>query len=220
MHNPLRSETEAFRATVAIVAGAGAVVAVALATEPAYGAILAGVLVGFGVGLAWQRSRGREPHKAEIAPGGGTAHRILVIANETVGGGALLSEIANRARGRKSEILVVVPAIERSRLEHWTSDTDRAVDEARDRLSRSLAALGSIGLSARGEVGDSEPNVAIEDALANFAADELIVSTHPPQRSRWLERGVVDRAREEVDLPITHVVVDLERESSRTVAVR
>ena len=39
-----------------------------------------------------------------------------------------------------------------------------------------------------------------------------MISTHPPRRSRWLEHGVVERAREEIDLPITHVVVDLEAE--------
>jgi hypothetical protein len=214
MHNPLRSEAEAFKVTVAIVAGAVAVIVVALATEPVYGAILAGVLIGFGIGLAWQRSRGREPHMAEIAAGDGGTYRILVCANETVEGRALLSEIRNRCRGRNSEIMVIVPAIERSRLEHWASDTDRAVAEARDRLARSLRAIESVGVRARGEVGDSEPNVAIEDALRDFPANELIVSTHPPERSRWLERGVVDRAREEVDLPVTHVVVDLERESA------
>ena len=217
MHNPLSSEAEAFTATVVIVAGAAVVIAVALLTEPIYGAILAGVLVGFGVGIVWQRSRGREPHRAEVARGDGTVHRILVVANETVGGAELLGEIEKRARGRPTEIMALVPAIEGSRLEHWASDTDRAVAEARDRLTRSLAAIESVGLNAHGEIGDSEPNVAIEDALRDFAADELIISTHPPERSRWLERGVVDRAREEVDLPVTHVVVDLER-ASRTAA--
>ena len=51
--------------------------------------------------------------------------------------------------------------------------------------------------------------MAIEDALRVFPADEIVISTHPPDRSRWLERGVVDRAREQIDLPISHVVVDL-----------
>jgi hypothetical protein len=54
--------------------------------------------------------------------------------------------------------------------------------------------------------------VAIEDALAEFDADEVIISTHPPQRSNWLERGVVERARERIDVPVSHVVVDLEQE--------
>ncbi len=77
-------------------------------------------------------------------------------------------------------------------------------------MELSLIAIGGLGLKARGEIGDSDPNVAIEDALRVFPADEIVISTHPPDRSRWLERGVVDRAREQIDLPIAHVVVDLE----------
>jgi GABA permease len=52
----------------------------------------------------------------------------------------------------------------------------------------------------------------MEDGLRMFGADEVIVSTHPPGRSNWLERDVVRRAREHLDVPITHVVVDLERD--------
>ena len=55
--------------------------------------------------------------------------------------------------------------------------------------------------------------VAIEDALRTFGADEIIISTHPEGRSPWFERGVVDKARERFAVPITHVVVDLTRES-------
>ena len=54
--------------------------------------------------------------------------------------------------------------------------------------------------------------MAIGDALRIFPADEIVISTHPQATSRWLENGVVDRAREEIDLPITHVVVDLAAE--------
>ena len=52
----------------------------------------------------------------------------------------------------------------------------------------------------------------MEDALRLFPADEVIISTHPPGRSNWLEHDVVNRAQERFDLPVTHVVVDLERE--------
>jgi GABA permease len=69
--------------------------------------------------------------------------------------------------------------------------------------------MRSAGVEATGEVGDSDPLQAIEDALRTFAPDELIISTHPPDRSHWLERGVVDGARERFALPVTHVVVDL-----------
>jgi GABA permease len=137
-----------------------------------------------------------------------------VVANQTVGGRALLEEIRNRTRGRESEILVVTPALTGSRAEHWASDVDRAIEEARQRMELSVLAIKELGLRARGEVGDCEPNVAIEDSLRVFPADEIIISTHPPERSKWLEHGVVDRAREEIDLPITHVVVDLEAEAA------
>ena len=75
--------------------------------------------------------------------------------------------------------------------------------------------MSGAGIVARGQVGDHhDPNVAIEDALREFAADEVVISTHPPERSRWLERGVVERAEREVPLPVTHVVVDLEAEQA------
>jgi hypothetical protein len=70
-------------------------------------------------------------------------------------------------------------------------------------------------VSAEGEVGDADPIQAIEDALRTFGADEIIISTHPEGRSQWLERGVVRKARERFDVPITHVVVDLEAETIR-----
>jgi hypothetical protein len=75
--------------------------------------------------------------------------------------------------------------------------------------------MSTAGLAARGQVGDHhDPNTAIEDALREFPADELVISTHPPERSRWLEGGVVERARTEIPLPLTHVVVDLEAEGA------
>ena len=145
--------------------------------------------------------------------------KILVVANETVGGRALLDEIHNRSDGRRSEILVVVPALTASQLEHWASDVDGAIADAQRRLSDSLGTMRAAGLDARGYVGDHhEPSSSIEDALREFPADELIISTHPPERSRWLEQGVVERARREVPLPVTHVVVDLRAEAGRATA--
>ena len=219
MHNPLRSEADAFRWLVAIGIGAAIVIAVALIWRPAAGAAVGAGIIGFGGGLLWRSSRGSLPRKAEVTRGGDGRHRVLVCANQTVGGRALLEEIRNRSRGRDTEILVVTPALTGSRAEHWASDVDRAMEEARQRMELSLLAIKDLGLRARGEVGDSEPNVAIEDALRVFPADEIIISTHPPERSKWLEHGVVDRAREEIDLPITHVVVDLAAEqAARSVA--
>jgi hypothetical protein len=65
-------------------------------------------------------------------------------------------------------------------------------------------------------VGDPDPNMAIEDALRVFPADEIIISTLPPEQSRWLEHEVVERTRREVELPMTHVIVDLDAERAAT----
>jgi hypothetical protein len=179
--------------------------------------VLLAAEIGLGIGLAWRGSRGTLPHTAEVARSADDTYRVLVVANQTVGGRALLEEIQNRCRGRKNEILVVVPALTSSWREHWASDVDGALEEARQRLHESLATMETAGLNARGDVGDHhEPTAALEDALRFFAADEVIISTHPPQKSRWLERGVVEQARREVPLPITHVVVDLEAEARET----
>ena len=214
MHNPLRSEREVFRAVVIVAIAAGAVVILTVLTRPAIGAALLAAEIGLGIGLLWRAGRGTVPHQAEVTQNDDSTYRVLVLANETVGGRALLDEIHNRVKGRTSEILVVVPALTSSPLEHWASDVDGALDEARERLDTSLAAMEESGLSARGHVGDHhEPNASLEDALRDFPADEVLISTHPPHRSRWLERGVVSRARQEVPLPITHVVVDLEAEA-------
>jgi len=210
MHNPLRSEADAFRWVVIIGVGAVSVIALTLLTRPVYGVVLAAALIGFGVGVAYRGARGSlPPRSVELSRGGDGKHRLLVIANETVGGGELLDEIRGRCRGHDCKILVITPALPTSRAAHWASDSDEATELARQRMELSLIAIEELGLKAKGEVGDADPNVAIEDALRLFAADEIVISTHPPERSRWLEHGVVDRAREQIDLPISHVVVDL-----------
>jgi hypothetical protein len=216
MHNPLRSEREVFRLVVIIAIALGAVIALTLLTRPAIGAALLAAEVGLGIGLLWRGAQGTIPHQAEISHRDDSVYRVLVLANETVGGRALLAEIQNRSKGRSSEILVVVPALTSTPLEHWASDVDQALDDARERLDASLATMAAAGLEARGYVGDHhEPNASLEDALRDFPADEIVISTHPPDKSRWLERGVVTRARDEVPLPVTHVVVDLAAEARR-----
>ena len=69
--------------------------------------------------------------------------------------------------------------------------------------------MRAAGLQADGEIGDGDPIQAIEDAIRTFRPDELILSTHPEGRSHWLERGVVEKARERFEIELTHVVVDL-----------
>jgi nucleotide-binding universal stress UspA family protein len=210
--NPLRSEAEAFRFLIASIAYFGAIVVASVA---------GGKWVGLGVFIAltaivlgwWARARRDErPPKTAPRPHAAGERRILVIANETVGGHTLRSAILERSLDVREEVLVVTPALN-SPLRHWVSDDDDARAAAQERLEKSLAQLAEAGVEARGEVGDGDPLQAIEDALRTFGADEIIISTHPEGRSNWLERGVVEHARERFAVPITHVVVDLTREN-------
>jgi hypothetical protein len=211
MQNPFRSEDEAFRFLLRTIAYFALIVVAALINRW-LGLVVFIVLTG--VIVWWLFFRGEERRPVQVAP---TRHspqgekRILVVANETVGGKKLLDTLRDRAEGVREEILVVTPALN-SPLRHWASDEDPARADAQRRLDESLATLRQAGVNARGEVGDSEPLQALEDALRTFAPDEIVISTHPEGRSHWLEKGIVDAARERFAIPITHVVVDLEAE--------
>ncbi len=215
MRNPVRTEAEAFR--FVLIAGAMGL-AVGLAGWLGGGWVALGVFLALALGVlvgAYLRSepKVREPAIWERGREGREKRHILVVANETCTGAPLLEEVRYRARGYDTDVLVVAPALS-SHVRYWTSDLDGALEAARGRLDASLAALATVGVSARGEVGDSDPLQAIEDELRTFGADEIIISTHPPGRSNWLERDIVTHARDRFPVPITHVVVDLERDAA------
>jgi hypothetical protein len=218
MHNPLRSEADAFRWVVIFGTGAASVIVLVLLTSPSIGIVWAAALLGFGAGMAYRSSRGSMPRSVSLRSDGDATYRLLVVANQTVEGRALLEEISSRCAGRESEILLTTPALVGSRAAHWASDIDEGIALAQRRMELSLIAIKAAGLEAWGEVGDADPNLAIADALRDFAADEILISTLPAEKSRWLEHDVVRRAREEVDLPVAHVVVDIEAEAANGAA--
>lgn len=133
--------------------------------------------------------------------------RILVIANETVEGEALHDTIRRRALEAKPiEVRVIAPALN-SRLRHWLSDEDEARRAAAARLAACLDRLSAAGVPATGHIGDADPLQAIVDGLHTFAADEIVVATHPEGRSHWLARNLVSRIRARFPYPVHHVVV-------------
>lgn len=131
--------------------------------------------------------------------------RLLVISNETVEASVLHDAIVTRAHA--TDVAIVAPALN-TRLRHWFSDEDPARDAAAGRLDRCVSALAEAGVHVDGRVGDADPIRAIEDALAEFPADELLVVTHPEERSNWLARDLVSRACARFSLPVLHLVVE------------
>lgn len=135
-----------------------------------------------------------------------TPHRLLVVANETVGGGPLFEAVKKRAEAGPLTVTVVCPA---NAPKHGNVIyEDSVLESARNRLELALGQLREAGVDATGEVGDSDPYSAAMDAIDHHGADEIIVSTLPETRSGWMRRNLPDRLRDDSGLPVEHVIVD------------
>ena len=132
---------------------------------------------------------------------------VLVVAHQTAATPALLDAVRERAQRGPAEFHLVVP-----RQPHGMH---KVVDPAGRRRRRGAAcarrrgaeALRGSGLEVSGSLGDSEPLMAIHDAVNLGNYDEIIISTLPLGVSRWLKLDLVSKARA-LGLPVTHVCVE------------
>ncbi len=124
---------------------------------------------------------------------------VLVVANETVLGEALLDRIRARASNGPASFLIICPQSDAAKAEH---------PEAERRLRAALATLRSEGIDVHGQIAHPDPFTAAMHAIADERTDEIIVSTYPGERSGWLRRDLIGRLRSESRLPVDHVVVD------------
>lgn len=132
--------------------------------------------------------------------------KVLIVANETVGAEELLAEIRRIEDERTSEFLVVVPARPLHEVHGSVWTQQGAQEAARARLDHTLEILHGEGLQATGTIGDTQPIPAIGDALMDFDADLIVISTHPAERSSWLHGDIVEKARRKFGRPVVHVV--------------
>jgi hypothetical protein len=134
--------------------------------------------------------------------------RILVVANETVAGKALIDAVKRHAEGDEVHVHVICP---QNQPKHgYVIYEDHVRDATQNRLEMTLALLREEGIEADGRVMDPDPYSAIMDALGEEQYDEIIISTHPETRSGWLRQGLVDRVHRASGRPVEHVVVDLD----------
>jgi hypothetical protein len=131
--------------------------------------------------------------------------KVLVLANETIGGAKLLDAIRERARqGDDPEFVVVVPRV-RPRFGNVVYD-DVVRDSAQVRVDLALNFMQEAGIEGTGEVGDADPFNAALDAVHAHGIDEIILSTLPAGPSRWLRRDVPRKVERAFSLPVTHVI--------------
>lgn len=135
-----------------------------------------------------------------------TIRRYLVVANQTLGGGDLLSLLRDLA-AEPSSFHVLVPAT--PPVDHlWTEGEANAI--ARRRLDIALARFRTLGIDVTGEVGDGRPLQAIDDVLTREPFDEIVLSTLPPGLSRWLKLDLLHRVEAAYGVPVHHVVAHRE----------
>jgi GABA permease len=137
-------------------------------------------------------------------------NRVLVLANQQVESQELLDELRRINADSATTYFVVVPA---SPIETGTAAThgpldlrDATLKVAQQRLDNTLNTLRSESLDANGEIGDYRPLRALASAVDSFHPDRIVIATLPPEDSVWHRFDVVDRARAEHGVPVTHVV--------------
>jgi hypothetical protein len=151
-------------------------------------------------------SRRDERETVEVAGSADSVHRILVLANEGLGGTQLADELRSHTNGGRSHVRVVVPALA-SALKRITSDVDDEIGRAEADAEQLVGEVNDAGLDAEGFVGDADPTQALEDALKTYPADEVIVVNPEADAMGRLERAATARAKDATPIPFTGIHV-------------
>ncbi len=131
--------------------------------------------------------------------------KLLVVTPEPVDAGALRATLGEDVEG--AEVLVVSPAGNRSKVAFWVSDSDEAIAEADAAQEETVERLEEEGVDAAGDTGEGEPAVAIQDALASFKADRIVVFSHPEGDRDYREDDGLADAEQRFGIPVEHAVI-------------
>jgi hypothetical protein len=148
--------------------------------------------------------------------------RILIVANQTLGGENLAATVRERVAAGVSKLWIVVPATQprdhaplsiagSGAVFALRDPSEAAVDIAERRLEAAMEQFRSLGVELGGEVGDEDPFTAISDALTRHEVDEVIISTLPSGASHWLRTDLPSRVHRKLGLPVTTVLSRVSR---------
>ena len=131
--------------------------------------------------------------------------KLLVVTPEPIDAGFLRETLGDEVRG--AEVLVLSPATNQSKVAFWVSDSDDAIAEAETAKEDSVERLEEEGIDAAGQVGESEPAQAIDDALATFAADRIVIFSHPEGDRDYREDEALADGEKRWNVPVTHALI-------------
>jgi hypothetical protein len=144
-------------------------------------------------------------HNGGTMPSAADPQRVLVVADIWCQIDGLCAQVRDELDRDEADVLVVAPALA-GRLHTMTSDIDTETNEAKHRLEDVLSRLNHHGIPARGEIGDPNPAQAIEDVLAEFATEKIIIVTETSSHENWREHALTERL-EKHGLPVSHLLV-------------
>jgi hypothetical protein len=134
----------------------------------------------------------------------GREQRLLVVADSHCSEEAVCEEVVARLAGAVAVHLVVPVRV--SHLHFMADDESDEHREAEESMRITVDLLQQRGIATTGSVGSDKPLESMADALASFAATQVLLVTPPKEESYWLERGLLEKARELTILPTTQVV--------------
>jgi len=132
--------------------------------------------------------------------------KLLVLTPEPVDADRLRQTVGPEVEG--AEVLVISPATNQSRLAFWVSDSDEAIKEAEEAEEATVASLRGAGVEASGDTGESEPAVALQDALATFPADRIVIFEHPAGDRDTREDTGLEDIESRFGIPVTRAVIE------------
>jgi hypothetical protein len=133
--------------------------------------------------------------------------KVLVLASEPISADQLRSALDSGADSDLDdiEVRIVAPALHASAFQFWISDADEAISKADAVWRSSVDELGAAGVRAEGDIGEADPMQAVEDALASFDADRIILFTHPGSAQRYREDIDEDELEQRFGRPVKHI---------------
>lgn len=133
--------------------------------------------------------------------------KLLVLTSEPITAAQLRDAVPDGADPTQTEVMVVAPALQQDALHFWMSDADEAITRAEAVSNETVQRLDSEGVPASGDTGESDPVVAITDALQTFPADRIVLFTHRGGQQRYREDVDPEEIRERFGIPVDHALV-------------
>ena len=131
--------------------------------------------------------------------------RVVVLTSEPISADLLRAALGDDASD--AEVMVVAPALHDSPVRFWASDSDEAIARAQEVQEESVERLEEEGVDAAGDTGESDPLLALQDALATYRADRIVIFTHPGEERAYREEELAAEAQRRFGVPVVHSTV-------------